>query len=966
MNIRFESTKIIDVSTLNFCSYCFRATASDSVHFNGTCILKELNLISGVIDQTILINYEFYQCFLKNCSFTSKESYKLSDHLSHHGISLKVDKAPHKCPHCSYGTSRKRQLENHISLCRGEQPETSSALTSRPSFKPKRKRISGSKSSNVTIEATSSSLQILDEIGKTDRSYSCSNCPYTANHRRYLTIHINRWCKKGGDRKFVHNDNPKSDEKLSTTVSPEVSQQSTSNLSTKNTESENEKRPTSEIRIQAAAASVCRQTPDTVDNDTIKHKTALRKQELHAHHCSECNYSTTQKRYMDHHVDKYQHSAKCNTEIKSKIMSLVVRKKILSKIKKQRKVKKVDIKGTSVALISTDCAYSAKSIPAFKCLTKGFVRYANCDHCPYRVGTKGTLKSLKAHQIKCGSGLYDNNRCKICNDIFISQPKLQHHSLKHFFCKTCPFTNKSASKMLAHRSLCKDKNIIRCSQCHYVTKYRGNYARHLKVCVFPSNVDKSQKTSSHFSSEVSSKHNKELLAPTDLVSVDLTKKSNNLILYNENKQVDAPLDTNSIDSINKPGQCKLKRFSCPKCSYKSSVKKSVLLHIPLCKTGLQTVYRCSKCDYISMKLSYITHHHSRVCHTSASDTITEEPPYKILSSDVNVSRKINTKKLWQCPTCPCKQKPLRYLLHQRLCLMKSDKENANKVLSCNEDGCYFLTLFQRGLAYHRTKVHGVNQTLVYPTPPLLPSQQASNLPDPDLNNTWQNSSLPNSEDIIDEETFVCESCSYKCPVSDTSQISSHKELNCRMQLFDKLKIRTTKLKTKAPDTFYPTDEKPVGTDDLIHEQIDEEIDMPKTKKLKPINNGATYSQLPMTEISQLPKGMEELPSQKQSEKEALEILRSNRFKPNDYCTLSTSKGTANIKNPESNIESMLELKKQPLELSNSESQPFEGSGETRAEYPETSSNSDEMLEHDLFAADNFGDVSLCLESEYFL
>ena len=231
MNIRFDPVSILDVSTIKYCSFCSTASVTDLVHSNNRCILDELNLISSTNDQTVLINFEFYQCFLKNCSFTSNESLVFQEHLSDHGICLDIEKVSqyhYHCQYCPYKTLQKQYFDSHQDICEGQQAESSSASASRSSFGSKRKRMDPSDSQNVTTKSSSlstlgSATRVCDEkistttLASTDEvitilecskktsvslsenvensdkpqifKYRCSHCSYSTYQQRFYASH---------------------------------------------------------------------------------------------------------------------------------------------------------------------------------------------------------------------------------------------------------------------------------------------------------------------------------------------------------------------------------------------------------------------------------------------------------------------------------------------------------------------------------------------------------------------------------------------------------------------------------------------------------------------------------------------------------------------------------------------------------------------------------------------------------
>lgn len=905
MNIRFDPVTILDVNTINYCSYCSAATFADLVHSNNQCVLSELHLICGTEDETVMVNFEFYHCFFKNCTFSSRGKNEFNEHLTAHGISLdnkiSLDNhkstpqpRPYKCPNCPYAATQKRYLASHQLRCDGEQAEssTTSASCGGTLFQPKRKRVDSSEKQTNSIKRKSVATPESAK-SRLARKHRCTNCPYATTQARFLENHM-KTCQKH-DSSEIDNVNENSTSKTQSDLQFKAkSKTSRSNI-------KEDISPSKGIKIIATASFMSHsKSPDTSDdncsesndNTFLNKMPSSGKVKGHKHQCPTCNYSTTQDRYLQKHLNVCQFYTdlryKCSDD-RSEVEGGTQKQwsaNVISSVAKSESTASNSETSENILLDEKQKLKDKLNKPYIN--IKGNMNIKN-------VARKKILSKIKQgaqlritdqkyfkenacppKSVSKARSLSNENPMKIDSSPFFQGSTSPVKSTDKSKCPHCPHTCRP-SIMIYHQKKCTSGlyEDFRCSICHDIMSSLKRFQIHV------------------------AKHKSAVIPKKDILKVPRKSKFSDKRINHRKKD-----------------------WSCPNCPYKTIRTHAIASHASLCGSD-KNAHRCSKCNYLS---EHITNYHRHI--TTCTQGL-KPPEFKQETSDLTPFSK---QKNSQCSTCSFQNKDLKVLKsHMLLCKKKIAENEISKILTCSEAGCNFLSRSKKGLHLHFRRLHENNEeTLI--TKGSSIAEQTMNIAASKFESNL--ASLGGQDENYKEEFYSCEICSYRCPLNDTTMIESHKEFNCRMQLFDKFKI----LEPKNLDTINFDDKETDGiSDETYHcgkgkENLVEELEKHKNESL----------------VFQQSEFLEDCPSF--GDATLLKSLSKNSYESNGHQTSNAVPSSAEL---ESRL--ITESSEPEHHLQSDNAPPSSG------DYP------DIMPENDILDTDPaFGHLDLCLESEYFL
>jgi hypothetical protein len=345
----------------------------------------------------------------------------------------------------------------------------------------------------------------------------------------------------------------------------------------------------------------------------------------------------------------------------------------------------------------------------------------------------------------------------------------------------------------------------------------------------------------------------------------------------------------------------------------------------------------------------------------------------ISSSSFSNNKQTGGKVYLSCDTCPfsCKLNSSLHS-HKLLCLrkLKGDKS----ILTCEYPDCHFLSSSLVGYKIHLHRSnHLISASCIREVSgSTCIEAKDENAAEKEIIKT-QDISINRFEKVVPhlspevpvmEEFFSCEKCSYKCSLSDVTQIESHKE-NCRTQLFDKFKlpfVSAFKIEKSIVETYIEKDEK----EDL--KKMDTVVFPPKVDYFVSELSARTNLQKSHEIPDLLPVTLAPDPLQP----EASDRLDGKLPKENKVLSDSgTSKPTFSIsseinrqetgENSRFAINSIL-----PNNESPEENETF-NSGIVEPP-PEITALDEPSHDHcnDNFSCEEFNELSLCLDSEYFI
>ena len=545
-----------------------------------------------------------------------------------------------------------------------------------------------------------------------------------------------------------------------------------------------------------------------------------KKSVLHNHRCTNCNYSTTQRRYLD------AHQQKC---MASKIQKSLTPDKVSKKVTAPAppylgqqvavKLEQTEINSPSIGpridfkkpqslvlkrkkpqiILSSNRSSSGEglisSIRKIKVLarksdvseksSKFDLPKLQCSFCSYKAKLSIMVKH---HERRCKSGLKKNFKCEPCSNIFLTKEEYELHSSKcslgltkkrpfnqkMMACKNCSYVTRSKLRLATHNSICGMSSVrsYRCQICHYLTNSLSNFNRHRSICRCP-----------------------EKPAP----------------------------DTFSNEKVANFGNIEERRpenalFSCHKCFYVAPNKASLAVHNTLCSKGtLINSRRCKSCHFIAKtSLGYSNHlltckakatsnfqknrrklktvicpkcsgsmsyevfrgyHRLRCgnplfdafkCHQKGctftgtsyfSMKIHYAGSHKEITDDVlNIIKPKPSLKLSNGFSCPLCPfvARLREKLNQHLIYCQRRKNGCKEVAACQYPNCYFLAKNENGMITHRRTIHGKDKI----SPPKAVR-------------------APVKKDVaVQKRHSTSESSCDRCPYFDRSRkmVSSHKSL----------------------------------------------------------------------------------------------------------------------------------------------------------------------------------------------
>ena len=499
----------------------------------------------------------------------------------------------------------------------------------------------------------------------------------------------------------------------------------------------------------------------------VSHYEVMKKSVVHNYRCTNCDYSTTQRRYLDSHQqkciaskilksstpDKFSKKVTApappylglqvtvkqeHTEINSSPIEPKIDFKKPQSLVLKNKRPMIVLSASRDGLISTfgKKKVSAQSSNVSEMSSKFDHPKLQCSFCSYKAKLSIMVKH---HERRCKSGLNKKFRCKPCSDIFSTKEEYELHSSncslglltkerpfnqKMMACKNCSYVASSKRRLATHNSICRMSGVksYRCPICHYLTNSLTNFKRHCSICQCP------------------------------------------------DKQAPETFSNDKVAGLGDIDQKipKSASFSCHKCFYVAPNKVSLAFHNTLCTKGtLINSRRCKNCHFIA-KTSLGYSKHILTCKAKATSTLQKHQrkgrtvicpkcsgsmSYDVFSryhslrcgnplfdafkcpqkgctftgtSDLSMKKhhagahKENTADLpntarpkpslklsrgYPCPLCPFMARFSDKLNHH-LIYCQRRKNGCKEVAACQYPNCYFLAKNENGMITHRRTIHG--------------------------------------------------------------------------------------------------------------------------------------------------------------------------------------------------------------------------------------------------------------------
>ena len=480
------------------------------------------------------------------------------------------------------------------------------------------------------------------------------------------------------------------------------------------------------------------------------------------------------------------------------------------------------------------CSFVAKSRYLFKKHVHGSCKKSSqirtklreCQKC-----SKMIRCSLYArHTQRCCNPMYDAYKCphKDCSFVGLEENGLKVHIGRCHRIQEPPIDERNGSEVSFIRT---NDGKFRCSFCPFTSAIKPRVETHIKLCQQMLNG------------------NKTITKCDQSGCTFLSKSIKGLSIHKRRAHKQRPTTVNSVKSIDHDGEnsssvqdkvtsssvnfkkhSAMRNYStlykCDKCPFSTAIsKKQLLVHKALCflkQSGTSEIIQCEypNCYYLTEMIgSYKKHYKMK----HSLSTRKKDPTKTNLSLKKPLALVSNAK--ITCSNCPyaCRfRTTLKF--HQNLCSRKSNGDPT--VLACSFPGCYYLAKSQLAMNIHFGRSHHKTSTsfqeeITSPTVPEV-AQLDTNLGDKfgkssdnssmmpaELTSCSPSKALPAIISFKHEpqtvDYYCCSRCSFRCLQSDTALIDSHKE-NCRTQLFEKFqlpakdtkRIETTTLNKPTP------------------------------------------------------------------------------------------------------------------------------------------------------------------------
>ena len=567
------------------------------------------------------------------------------------------------------------------------------------------------------------------------------------------------------------------------------------------------------------------------------------------------------------------------------------------------------------------------------------------------------------HTQRCCNPMYDAYKCphKDCSFVGLEENGLRVHIGRCHSTQKPPIDEPNRSEVSIIRT---SDGKFRCSLCPYTSAIKLRVETHIKLCLQKNNG------------------NETIIMCDRPGCLFLCKNAKGLSVHRRYVHKERPSAVNSVKSADHYGanpscvQDKIisdnskkqsairnysKLFKCDKCPYSTAIsKKQLLVHKALCflkQSGTSEIIQCEypNCHYLTEMIgSYKKHYKMKHSLSTPRKVPTKTNFCSLEKTSKKVKKPLTSNAKITCRNCPYSCRFRATLeVHKPLCSRKLSGDPA--VLLCNFPGCYHLAKSQRGMNVHVGRFHhkkSISSQEEITSPIVSESAQLdTNLGDK-VGKSADNSVVMPAETTSHSSAkalpaiisfkhepqtvdyYCCSRCSFRCLQSDTALIDSHKE-NCRTQLFEKFQLPAKETKRIETTT----------------------LNKPTT------HSPGTYLSEPKVSPLQLPPE----PNNPVDTEEAVSLerrvnqhfLSSSRVDDSDNSLDTAAK-------LEALVPSSLENITQKSNFLDNTSSPEISVREKIPELDAYPSSDTSLKEGDIFASDGEDDLSLCLDSEYFI
>ena len=540
------------------------------------------------------------------------------------------------------------------------------------------------------------------------------------------------------------------------------------------------------------------------------------------------------------------------------------------------------------------------------------------------------------HRLRCCKPLFDAFRCTHSNCFYIGKGEFSlkvHSAIVH--------GKKAADIAKVSQEAISKASRHCCALCPFVHDIKTRTDRHMVLCRLRRDGCKTVVACNYSDCFFLAKNKKGMLTHRRTIHKEplQTASSPKMSAKTSDTQQTNLLETEgSVRQATKP-QLR-KRHKCNWCPYFTYNSRAASSHKALCalkRNGDSGIIACGypDCYFLSESVTGYKKHHNIKHLVSASQGASEINCRDLVkgnagssstrgSEEDGVSLFDNTKKnqgdklRLYCHMCPYSCK-FRNSLHAHKLLCARKIKDDKSIITCDYPGCHSLTLSTHGYKIHTSKHHRQESSAKESSKSTFSKAKSNDVVESEetQNITMKSSEkagcntgpltslLPKEEPVI-ENHYTCEKCSYKCFQSDVTQIESHKD-NCRTQLFDKFRLPLIS-SYKSEKNF-----------------VESNVEEDEREDVSDVNVGI----LPLTQQSDVPDNTLDLRSAiptTDSSETALTIPPDDKSsQENDIFASDLSEQVPTI----------------PLESKSSH-------------------------ENDIFASQELDDLSLCLDSEYFI